>query len=129
MPELRAELRAPCADKVRLVGTSVHDIRTKDVERSNLSPSLLTQVLRIDTEYVPSLAVADFVHEVAASDTRFCNCLVTVRKGRDIEFIELEDLHKVHMSVGDQYGSYNIRSQAFRQPEDPDTGQDTEPLP
>jgi hypothetical protein len=113
MPELWAKLGAPCVDKVRLVGTSIHNIRTKDVEHGNLSPSLLTQVLRIDIDYVPSLAVADFVHEVAASDTRFCNRLVTVRKGRYIEFLEFEDLQKIHISVGDQNGSYNICSQAF----------------
>jgi hypothetical protein len=60
-------------------------------------------VLRIDTDYVPSLAVTDFVHEVAASDTRFCNRLVTVRKGRNIEVLELEDLQKIHISVGPEW--------------------------
>jgi hypothetical protein len=101
------ESRVPVLNEVKDAALAV------GAEHGNLWPSLLTQVLRIDTDYVPSLVVADFVHEVAASDTRFCNCLVTVSKGRNIEFLELEDLHKIYMSVGDQNGSYNIRSQAF----------------
>ncbi|KAJ7882262.1 hypothetical protein B0H14DRAFT_3128877 [Mycena olivaceomarginata] len=79
MPELRAKLGTPCVDKV----------------------------LRIDTDYVPSLAVTDFVHEVAASDTRFCNRLVTpglCRRNR-------------------------VLLPTAVVPGDPDTGWDAEPLP
>jgi hypothetical protein len=63
--------------------TSVHDICAKEVECCNFAPGLVAQMLRVDANHIPGLALADFVHQIAAGLARSCNSFMTVCESGD----------------------------------------------
>lgn len=100
MAKVRTKGNAPLVYEMDLVATPEHKICAVDVVCCNLAPCLVRQMPGVDTNHIPSLAFADFVHQIAAGLACSSNSFMTVSKSRNTEFTELENLEMLDISTG-----------------------------
>lgn len=78
MTTAKANRTAPFFDKMGLVDTAEDDVAAEDGPLCNLSPLRIPQMLRVNTNNPPYLALLDFSSKLSASLARLCHSLLAV---------------------------------------------------
>lgn len=97
-----------------LVDASEDDVGAEDIEGRDFAPGLVSQMLRVDANNAPCLALFDVAHEIAAMLARVSDRVVAVRESRDTQFLELENLQRVPINTLEKLGSYDVCSKTLR---------------